>query len=69
MPHPASDLLQTLLDNLKTIESNLKNIDKLLSNIGSIEVDPDYNFYVCDYSDFDSLKDFIKLLMQILEVE
>ena len=69
VPHPAIDLLQTLLDNLKTIGANLKTIEKDLDYIGSMEIYPEECIYVSDYDEFDALKKFLNVLSQVLEVE
>lgn len=63
VPHPASDLLQSLLNCFKNNKLDLHNsLDKYLAalqNLGSIEVCPDENIYVSDYEEFDILKNVL----------
>lgn len=63
VPHPASDLLQNLLNYFKNNKLDLQNdLDKYLvalQNLGSIEVYPDENIYVSDYEEFDILKNLL----------
>lgn len=63
VPHPASDLLQNLLNYFKNNKIDLQNdLDKYLvalQNLGSIEVYPDENIYVSDYEEFDILKNLL----------
>lgn len=63
VPHPASDLLQNLLNYFKNNKLDLHDdLDKYLvalQNLGSIEVYPDENIYVSDYEEFDILKNLL----------
>lgn len=68
VPHPASDLLQNLLDNLKIIYKDLEKYKYALECLGSMEISQEHNIYVSDYSEFDTLKNFINLFSQLFEV-
>lgn len=68
VPHSASDLLQNLLDNLKIIYKDLESYKYALECLGSMELSQEYNIYVSDYSEFDTLKNFINLFSQLFEV-
>lgn len=68
VPHPASDLLQNLLSNLKIIYKDLESYKYALECLGSMELSQEYNIYVSDYSEFDTLKNFINLFSQLFEV-
>lgn len=63
VPHPASDLLQNLLNYFKNNKLDLHDdLDKYLvalQNLGSIEAYPDENIYVSDYEEFDILKNLL----------